>query len=125
MSRICRISYQDSARSISVCPPAYQLQAYRYVSGHVEQTEVIRTELSHAIYRDGTIGQAKKDLEAAAHDLDKVLKESVGGAAYVSVDKGLVTRSSAVIPIISLYLSILFKVMKAKGTHEGCIAMPT
>ena len=81
----------------------------------------IGPELSHAIYRDGTIGQAKKDLEAAAHDLDKVLKESVGGAAYVSVNKGLVTRSSAVIPIISLYLSILFKVMKAKGTHEGCI----
>ena len=45
----------------------------------------------------------------------------LGGAAYVSVNKGLVTRSSAVIPIISLYLSILFKVMKAKGTHEGCI----
>ena len=73
----------------------------------------IGPELSHAIYRDGTIGQAKKHLEATAKDL--------GGAAYVSVNKGLVTRSSAVIPIISLYLSILFKVMKAKGTHEGCI----
>lgn len=64
---------------------------------------------------------AKLDLEKAARDLDSALKSSVGGSAYVSVNKGLVTRSSAVIPIISLYLSILFKVMKEKGTHEGCI----
>ncbi len=81
----------------------------------------IGPELSHAIYRNGTIGAAKKDLEAKAHDIDKSLKVSVGGAAYVSENKGLVTRSSAVIPIISLYLSVLFKVMKEKGTHEGCI----
>lgn len=81
----------------------------------------IGPELSHAIYRDGTIGQAKKHLEATAHELNKKLGDELGGAAYVSVNKGLVTRSSAVIPIISLYLSILFKVMKAKGTHEGCI----
>lgn len=81
----------------------------------------IGPELSHAIYRDGTIGQAKKDLEATAKALDEKLKASVGGDAFVSVNKGLVTRSSAVIPIISLYLSILFKVMKQKGTHEGCI----
>ena len=81
----------------------------------------IGPELSHAIYRDGTIGTAKLDLEKAALDLDKDLKSSVGGGAYISVNKGLVTRSSAVIPIISLYLSILFKVMKEKGTHEGCI----
>jgi enoyl-[acyl-carrier protein] reductase / trans-2-enoyl-CoA reductase (NAD+) len=81
----------------------------------------IGPELSHAIYRNGTIGAAKKDLEAKAHEIDKSLKTSVGGAAYVSENKGLVTRSSAVIPIISLYLSVLFKVMKEKGTHEGCI----
>lgn len=80
----------------------------------------IGPKLSHAIYRDGTIGQAKKDLEATARTLDTKLKE-IGGGAWVSVNKGLVTRSSAVIPIISLYLSVLFKVMKAKGTHEGCI----
>ena len=81
----------------------------------------IGPNLSHAIYRDGTIGEAKKDLEARSHNIDKVLKEKVGGAAYVSVNKGLVTRSSAVIPIISLYLGVLFKIMKARGTHEGCI----
>lgn len=81
----------------------------------------IGPELSHAVYRDGTIGQAKKDLEKAAGDLNTQLKAALGGGAYVSVNKGLVTRSSAVIPIISLYLSVLFKVMKEKGTHEGCI----
>ena len=81
----------------------------------------IGPELSHAIYRDGTIGQAKKHLEATAHTLNEKLAKELNGAAYVSVNKGLVTRSSAVIPIISLYLSILFKVMKKKGTHEGCI----
>ena len=81
----------------------------------------IGPELSHAIYRDGAIGQAKKDLEQAGLDLDKEMNAALGGNAYVSINKGLVTRSSAVIPIISLYLSILFKVMKEKGTHEGCI----
>lgn len=76
--------------------------------------------LSHAIYRDGTIGEAKKDLEKRGRTIDESLK-SIGGAAYVSVNKGLVTRSSAVIPIISLYLGVLFKIMKKQGTHEGCI----
>ena len=66
----------------------------------------IGPELSHAIYRDGTIGQAKKHLEATAHSLNEKLSKELGGAAYVSVNKGLVTRSSAVIPIISLYLNI-------------------
>ena len=81
----------------------------------------IGPSLSHAIYRDGTIGEAKKDLEKRAHSIDASLKSSLNGAAFVSVNKGLVTRSSAVIPIISLYLGVLFKVMKEKGTHEGCI----
>lgn len=75
---------------------------------------------SHPIYRDGTIGQAKKHLEKTAHTLNETLSK-IGGSAFVSVNKGLVTRSSAVIPIISLYLSVLFKVMKSKGLHEGCI----
>ena len=80
----------------------------------------IGPELTHAIYRDGTIGHAKQDLEKTAHEIDAVLAKN-GGAAYVSVNKALVTRSSAVIPVISLYMSCLFKIMKAKGTHEGCI----
>ncbi len=81
----------------------------------------IGPKLSHAIYRDGTIGSAKKHLEATARDLNSELKQDLNGEAYVSVNKGLVTRSSAVIPIIPMYISILFKVMKELGNHEGCI----
>ncbi len=80
----------------------------------------IGPELSQAIYRSGTIGMAKVDLEAKAEVLRNKLA-SINGQAFVSVNKGLVTRSSAVIPIIPLYLSVLFKVMKEQGTHEGCI----
>lgn len=81
----------------------------------------IGPELSHAIYRDGTIGGAKKHLEKTAHELDAQLKASLKGRAYVSENKGLVTRSSAVIPVISFYLAVLFKVMKEMNIHEGCI----
>lgn len=80
----------------------------------------IGPEVSQAIYRTGTIGMAKVDLEARAETIRNTLSE-MGGQAFVSVNKGLVTRSSAVIPIIPLYLSVLFKVMKAQGSHEGCI----
>ena len=78
-------------------------------------------KLSHAIYRDGTIGGAKKHLEATALELNSELQNDLHGEAYVSVNKGLVTRSSAVIPIIPMYISVLFKVMKEMGNHEGCI----
>ncbi len=81
----------------------------------------IGPSLSHAIYRDGTIGGAKKHLEKTAKELHAELSEKIHGEAFVSVNKGLVTRSSAVIPIIPLYLSVLFKVMKEQGSHEGCI----
>ncbi len=75
---------------------------------------------THALYRNGTIGKAKEHLEATAHTLtDKMA--SFKGKAFVSVNKGLVTRASAVIPVIPLYLASLFTVMKEKGTHEGCI----
>ena len=80
----------------------------------------IGPEVSQAIYRRGTIGMAKADLEKTAGILREKLS-GIGGNAFVSVNKGLVTRASAVIPIIPLYLSVLFKVMKQKGTHEGCI----
>ena len=76
---------------------------------------------THAIYRDGTIGAAKKDIERTAREINEKLKQTLSGEAYISVNKGLVTRSSAVIPLIPLYISILFKIMKRNGTHEGCI----
>ncbi len=80
----------------------------------------IGPEVSQAIYRRGTIGRAKEHLEKTAATLNQKMA-AYSGAAYVSVNKGLITRASAVIPIIPLYLSVLFKVMKRRGMHEGCI----
>jgi enoyl-[acyl-carrier protein] reductase/trans-2-enoyl-CoA reductase (NAD+) len=75
--------------------------------------------LTFPIYRSGTIGKAKEDLEATAAALTAKLAARVGGAAYVSVNKALVTQASAAIPVVPLYISLLYKVMKAAGTHEG------
>jgi len=73
------------------------------------------------IYRDGTIGRAKIDLERACRAIDAKLKANGGGRALISVNKALVTQASSAIPVVPLYISILYKVMKAQGTHEGCI----
>ena len=78
-------------------------------------------ELTWPIYRQGTIGAAKKDLEATARLLDTRLASAIGGNAWVSINKAVVTQASAAIPVVSLYISLLFRVMKQKGTHEGCI----
>ncbi len=80
----------------------------------------IGPELTYRLYKEGTIGQAKINLKSTADKLNQKLK-SIHGQAMVSVDKAVVTQSSAAIPIVPLYISILFKVMKANGTHEGCI----
>jgi len=80
----------------------------------------IGPELSWDIYKNGTIGKAKEDLERACCDINKKFSGKIRGA-WVSVNKALVTRSSAVIPIIPFYISCLFKVMKEMGLHEGCI----
>ena len=80
----------------------------------------IGPSVTEPIYRKGTIGRAKDHLEATAKDMTE--KHSVKGLrAYVSVNKALVTQASSAIPIIPLYITVLFKVMKAKGIHEGCI----
>jgi len=73
-----------------------------------------------AIYRDGTMGRAKEHLEATARELDRELAAS-GGRALVSVNKALVTRASAVIPAVPLYIAVLYKVMKGRGLHESCL----
>jgi enoyl-[acyl-carrier protein] reductase/trans-2-enoyl-CoA reductase (NAD+) len=80
----------------------------------------IGPDFTRAIYRDGTIGRAKADLETAAGRLDMLLKNA-GGRALISVNKALVTRASAVIPGVSLYMALLYKAMKDRGLHEGCI----
>lgn len=80
----------------------------------------IGPEVTHAIYREGTIGRAKDHLEATARRLTEELAP-YHGRAYVSVNKALVTQASSAIPVVPLYISLLYKLMKAKGTHEGCI----
>ncbi|MNO19875.1 putative reductase [compost metagenome] len=80
----------------------------------------IGPQLTERIYREGTIGRAKDHLEATAKELDKQLSPE-GGHAYVVVSKALVTQSSSAIPIVPLYMSALYKVMKEKGIHEGTI----
>jgi enoyl-[acyl-carrier protein] reductase/trans-2-enoyl-CoA reductase (NAD+) len=76
--------------------------------------------LTHAIYRDGTIGMAKRDLERKSAEIKGKLAP-VQGNAFLSVNKAVVTQASAAIPVVPLYMSILYKVMKDNHTHEGCI----
>jgi enoyl-[acyl-carrier protein] reductase/trans-2-enoyl-CoA reductase (NAD+) len=76
--------------------------------------------ITEAVYRNGTIGRAKDHLEASAFSITETLKD-LDGKAYVSVNKALVTQSSSAIPVIPLYISLLYKVMKDAGVHEGCI----
>lgn len=81
----------------------------------------IGPEMTYAIYREGTIGAAKEHLETTAHELNSRLAKHCNGKALVSVNKGLVTQASAAIPVVPLYISLLYKVMKQHSTHEGCI----
>ncbi len=92
-----------------VLAPGCRTVAYSYIG----------SELTYPIYRSGTIGRAKEHLEATARSLGDRLGERLGGAAYVSVNKALTTQASSAIPVVPLYISILYKIMKAKGTHEG------
>lgn len=80
----------------------------------------IGPEITWPIYKNGTIGRAKEDLERVQRELDAKLK-SLDGKAWVSVNKALVTQASSAIPVVPLYISLLYKVMKAEGTHEDCI----
>jgi enoyl-[acyl-carrier protein] reductase/trans-2-enoyl-CoA reductase (NAD+) len=76
--------------------------------------------ITAAIYRDGTMGRAKKHLEATAETINRRFADQ-DVRAIISVNKALVTRASAVIPSVTLYISLLYAVMKRKGLHEGCI----
>jgi enoyl-[acyl-carrier protein] reductase / trans-2-enoyl-CoA reductase (NAD+) len=80
----------------------------------------IGPDVTHPIYRAGTVGKAKDDLEATARQLDAQLRKR-GGHARVSINKALVTQASSAIPIVPLYISLLYRVMKEKGWHEDCI----
>ena len=80
----------------------------------------IGEKMTWDLYWDGTIGQAKKDLDSKVISIRESLAKS-GGDARVSVLKAVVTQSSSAIPIMPLYLAMLFREMKADGSHEGCI----
>lgn len=76
--------------------------------------------LTHAIYKNGTIGKAKEHLKLTADKINQKLS-ALHVDAVVSVNKAVVTQASAAIPVVPLYIAILFQIMKAKGLHEGCI----
>jgi enoyl-[acyl-carrier protein] reductase/trans-2-enoyl-CoA reductase (NAD+) len=91
--------------------PGVRTLAYSYIG----------PEMTWPIYRDGTIGRAKSDLEKTARSLDSFLSPKFGGRALVCVNKAVVTQASAAIPVVPLYLSLLIKVMNEKGLEESPI----
>jgi enoyl-[acyl-carrier protein] reductase/trans-2-enoyl-CoA reductase (NAD+) len=100
----------DALKSADVLSKDFKTVAYSYIG----------PSLTEAVYRKGTIGRAKDHLEATAFKITDALKD-INGKAYVSVNKALVTQASSAIPVIPLYISLLYKVMKEEGVHEGCI----
>lgn len=100
----------DALQSAGVLAEGVQTVAYSYIG----------PEVTWPIYKNGTIGRAKEDLERVQRVLDGKLA-SLKGKAWVSVNKALVTQASSAIPVVPLYISLLYKAMKAEGTHEDCI----
>ncbi|NIG62125.1 MAG: trans-2-enoyl-CoA reductase family protein [Serratia symbiotica] len=102
--------WMDALDEAGVLENNIQTVAYSYIG----------TNLTWPIYWHGTLGKAKEDLDRAAQAIDQKLKAK-GGAAYVAVLKSVVTQASSAIPVMPLYISIVFKIMKEQGIHEGCI----
>jgi len=100
----------DALKAENLLAPGATTVAYSYIGPSVTE----------AVYRKGTIGRAKDHLEATAFEISDSLAD-INGKAYVSVNKALVTQASSAIPVIPLYISLLYKIMKAEGIHEGCI----
>lgn len=99
--------WMKALNDAGVLAPGAKSVAYSYIG----------PEITWPVYTNGTIGTAKKDVERAAN----AITEAYDCEAYVAVNKAVVTQASSAIPVVPLYISILFKVMKAKGTHEDCI----
>jgi enoyl-[acyl-carrier protein] reductase/trans-2-enoyl-CoA reductase (NAD+) len=102
------INALDEAKLLA---PGATTMAYSYIG----------PEVTWAVYKNGTIGMAKNDLDATAKRLNTVMRLNGYGRAFVSVNKALVTQASAAIPVVPLYISIIYKIMKERGIHEGCI----
>ena len=100
----------DALLAAGVVAEGAQTVAYSYIG----------PEVTWPIYKNGTIGRAKEDLERVQRVLDTKLA-AIKGKAWVSVNKALVTQASSAIPVVPLYISLLYKVMKADGTHEDCM----
>ena len=100
----------DALKEADLLAPEVKTVAYSYIGPSVTE----------AVYRKGTIGRAKDNLEATAFTITDTL-EPLKGQAFVSVNKALVTQASSAIPVIPLYISLLYKTMKEEGTHEGTI----
>ncbi len=101
----------DALMAAGLVAPGATSVAYSYIG----------PEVTWPIYKNGTIGIAKNDLERSGKKIDATLKAHGYGRAFISVNKALVTQASSAIPVVPLYISILYKIMKAQGTHEGCI----
>ena len=100
----------EDLKAAGVLAPGVKTVAYSYIG----------PKLTEPIYRKGTIGMAKDDIEATVPVINNLLSD-LNGTSYVSVNKALVTQSSSAIPVVPLYISLLYKVMKEKGIHEGTI----
>jgi enoyl-[acyl-carrier protein] reductase/trans-2-enoyl-CoA reductase (NAD+) len=100
----------DALLGENLLAPGVQTYAYSYIG----------PDLTWPIYKNGTIGKAKEDLERVQRALDAKLAV-LAGKAWVSVNKALVTQASSAIPVVPLYISLLYKVMKEQGSHEDCI----
>ncbi|WP_108803635.1 enoyl-ACP reductase FabV [Aquimarina sp. Aq107] len=100
----------DALQKENLLAPEAKTIAYSYIG----------PKLTEPVYRKGTIGRAKDHLEATAFDITDSLAD-INGKAYVSVNKALVTQASSAIPVIPLYISLLYKIMKENNVHEGCI----
>ncbi|KGO82100.1 enoyl-[acyl-carrier protein] reductase/trans-2-enoyl-CoA reductase (NAD+) [Flavobacterium cauense R2A-7] len=102
--------WMDAMKEAGVLADGVTTVAYSYIG----------PEVTEAVYRKGTIGRAKDHLESTAFEITDKLQD-INGKGYVSVNKALVTQASSAIPVIPLYISLLYKIMKEKGIHEGCI----
>ena len=100
----------DALLAAGVLAEGVQTVSYSYIG----------PEVTWPIYKNGTIGLAKEDLERTQRELDARLAP-IKGKAWVSVNKALVTQASSAIPVVPLYISLLYKVMKEAGTHEDTI----
>lgn len=102
--------WMKALQAADLLAPNIKTVAYTYIG----------PELTWPIYSHGTIGRAKKDLEHVCKHINQML-QPLGGEAIVSVNKAVVTQASSAIPVVPLYISLLFQVMKEKSIHEGCI----